>query len=143
MPFARILVAVDFSEVSERALEHALELAKKLGAEITVMHAYQIPIYDFPDGTIVPSAEHAARIADASQRHMDAMIARHGGTGVKLDGLLRQGGPADEILAVAKERNPDLIVLGTHARGAVGRAFYGDVALHVIRAATQPVLTFH
>jgi nucleotide-binding universal stress UspA family protein len=143
MPFERILVAVDFSEVSERALEHALELAEKLGAEVTVLHAYQIPIYDFPDGTIVPSAEHAARIADASQKHMDAMIAKHRERGVKLAGMLRQGPPAEEILAAAKELGPDLLVLGTHARGPLGRAFYGDVAVAVIRAATLPVLTFH
>lgn len=143
MPFARILVAVDFSDVSERALDHALELATKLHASITVMHAYQIPIYDFPDGTIVPSAEHAARIADAAQRHMDAMVDKRRDKGVAIEALLRQGPPADEILAVAKERSPDLIVLGTHARGPFGRAFHGDVALHVIRAATLPVLTFH
>ncbi len=143
MPFERILVAVDFSEVSVRALEQALDLATKLGASATVMHAYQIPIYDFPDGTIVPSADHAARIADAAQKHLDAMIARHRDDGVAIEGLLRQGSPAEEILAVAADRGPDLIILGTHARGAVGRAFYGDVALHVIRTATAPVLTFH
>jgi nucleotide-binding universal stress UspA family protein len=143
MPFERILVAVDFSDVSDRALEHALELAASLGAKVTVVHAYQIPIYDFPDGTIVPSAEHASAIAEAAQRHMDAMIARHKDRGVPLDAVLRQGAPADEILAVAKERGHDLIVIGTHSRGPFGRAFYGDVAMHVQRAATLPVLTFH
>lgn len=143
MPFERILVAVDFSDVSERALGHALELASTLSAALTVVHAYQIPVYDFPDGTIVPTAEHASAIADAAQRHMDAMIARYRDRGVALEAVLRQGSPADEILAVATQCKADLIVIGTHGRGALGRALHGDVALHVIRNATQPVMTLH
>jgi nucleotide-binding universal stress UspA family protein len=46
----RILVAVDFTETSDKAFDFALELAEKFGASVIAMHAFEIPIIGFPDG---------------------------------------------------------------------------------------------
>jgi nucleotide-binding universal stress UspA family protein len=54
--------------------------------------------------------------------------------------LLRQGGPVDEILAAAHEWEADLIVMGTHQRGAVARALLGSVSQGVLRRSNRPVL---
>ena len=62
-----ILVPIDFTHTSEKALDYALEFAKKLGARITLVHAYELPVYGFPDGALVASAEVAGRILESAQ----------------------------------------------------------------------------
>lgn len=139
--FQHILAPTDFTEPSEHALDYAVELAGKLGARVTVLHAYSVPIYTFPDGSYIPTAEVAASIAAAAQQQLDAAIAGRQDRGVALTGLLRSGATAEVICAVAGEIGADLIVMGTHGRGAFGRALLGSVAQNVVRYATQPVIT--
>jgi nucleotide-binding universal stress UspA family protein len=139
--FQHILAPIDFTESSEHALDHAVELAAKLGARVTVLHAYSVPIYTFPDGSYIPTADLAARISAAAQAELDAAIARRKDSGVALEGLLRSGATSEVICGVASEIGADLIVMGTHGRGALARALLGSVAQNVVRNATQPVMT--
>ena len=111
-----ILVPVDFTPTSEHALDYAIEFAKKLGARITLLHAYELPIYGFPDGALVASAEVAGRILASAQQGLSATVEKNKGRGVELRFLLRDGPPAHEIASVAKELHVDLVILGTHGR---------------------------
>jgi nucleotide-binding universal stress UspA family protein len=61
--------------------------------------------------------------------------------GSAIERLLSEGKPGEEIVAFAKERNCDLIVMGTHGRTGLERALLGSVAEQVVRAAPCPVLT--
>ncbi len=140
---ARILVAIDFSETSERALAFAIELARKVGASITVLHVYQIPIYGFPDGALIAGPEVAARLASAAQESLDATMARHRGCDVELTPMLREGVAWEEIGAAADEVKADMLVIGTHGRRGLARALLGSVAENVIRTVALPVLTIH
>lgn len=143
-PIKHILVPVDFTETSEAALDYAIELAAKLGADVTVMHAYELPIYGFPDGALVATADVATRISQAAQQALDATVNKRVDTvKVKLDRVLRDGVAWEEINLVAKERGANLIVIGTHGRKGLARALIGSVAEKVIRTATVPVLTVH
>jgi nucleotide-binding universal stress UspA family protein len=63
------------------------------------------------------------------------------GRGVEVSGLLRSGPPTQEICSVATEVGADLILMGTHGRGALGRALLGSTANAVVRSAPVPVLT--
>ena len=139
----RILVATDFTETSEQAVDWAIELAAPLGASVTVMHAYEIPVVGFPDGALIATAEIAARISDAARAALDAALARRSRRGVTLAGILRQGVAWEEINAVADEMDADLIVIGTHGRRGLARALLGSVAENVIRTAHRPVTTIH
>jgi nucleotide-binding universal stress UspA family protein len=141
--FKKILVPVDFDEPSERALAYAVALAKPLGAEITVLHAFEIPYYGFPDGALVVSAEMAGRIVGGTQAGLNALLAKHAGSGVTLKGLVREGPPADEIEGAAKATSADLIVMGTHGRRGLRRALLGSVTEKVSRTSTRPVLIVH
>jgi nucleotide-binding universal stress UspA family protein len=137
-----LLVAHDFDETSERALDEAIDIARKLAAKVIVAHVYSVPFYSFPDGSsLIPSAEEAARISEAAQRHLDNVIARRQAAGVEVQGILRAGVPEQELCQLADEVGADLLVIGTHARGAIGRALLGSVAQRVVRSAKQPVLT--
>jgi nucleotide-binding universal stress UspA family protein len=139
----RVLVPIDFSETSDRALDYAIELASRFGAEVTVMHAYELPIYGFPDGALVATVDVATRISEASQQALAAAVEKRLSRGVKLTSVLRDGVPWEEINAVANEINADIIVMGTHARRGLRRALLGSVAENVIRTTPRPVLTIH
>ncbi|WP_437687675.1 universal stress protein [Sorangium sp. So ce176] len=137
-----LLLAHDFDETSELALDTAIELARKLSAKIVVAHVYSVPVYSFPEGSsLIPSAEDAARLAEAAQRSLDQVIERRATPDVEISGVLRAGVPDEEICRLAGEIGADMIVIGTHARGAVARALLGSVAQRVVRSATVPVLT--
>ena len=139
----RILVPIDFTETSDRALDYAIELAQKVGASVTVMHAYELPIYGFPDGALVATADVATRISQASQEALQAAVSKREGRGVALTTVLRDGVPWEEIASVGNELDADLIVVGTHGRRGLRRAILGSVAENVIRTSTRPVLTIH
>lgn len=139
----RILVPVDFSEKSERALDYAIELAKKVGARITLVHAYEIPVYGFTDATLVATPDLAARLSDAAQKTLDALVESRRDRGVPMQAVLRNGVAWEEIAAVAKESQADLIVIGTRGRRGLARALLGSVAESVIRTSDVPVLTLH
>lgn len=139
----RILVPTDFTETSDRALDWAVDLAASVGASVTVMHAYEIPIVGFPDGALIATADVASRIADASRAALDACVEQRRGKGVPLDSVLREGVPWEEINRLADEVNADMVVIGTHGRRGLARALLGSVAENVIRTAHRPILTIH
>ena len=139
--FRRILAATDFTETSDRAIDAALELANRLGASLTVMHAYEIPVLGVPDGALIATPELAARMADAARAALDGTLKRLEGRGVQVQGILREGVAWEEIEHVADEIDADVIVIGTHGRRGIARALLGSVAENVIRTAVRPVLT--
>lgn len=141
---SHLLVAVDFNVTSEHALERALDLAQQLGASVTLLHVYSLPILRVADSDIVPSGAEAARLTAEAEKQLDDLLAKHARPGVSMTRHLRTGRPpAEEINATAAELGADLIVVGTHGRGILGRALLGSVALDVLRTATVPVLSVH
>lgn len=136
-----ILAPVDFGAGSDHALEYALDLAASLGATVHVLHVYQIPVYGFPDGAFLAGPEIATRLSEAAQKGLDMLVTRVAARGVKVQGHLRQGNPADEICEAAKSLKTDLIVVGTHGRHGIAHALMGSVAERVVRTSTVPVLT--
>ena len=140
----RILVAVDFTETSDKAFDFALELAAKFDARVIAVHAFEIPVIGFPDGALVATADIAARIQEAARQGLDAAVsARQGRGGVKIEATLREGAAQEEIKAVAEDSHADLIVIGTHGRKGLARALLGSVAENVVRTVKTPVLMIH
>jgi nucleotide-binding universal stress UspA family protein len=137
----RILVPTDFTETSDRALDWAMGIAARVGASLTVMHSYEIPIVGFPDGAIVATPEIATRIADASRAALESTVEQRRGRGVPVDSVLREGVAWEEINAVADAIDADLVVIGTHGRRGLARALLGSVAENVIRTAHRPIVT--
>jgi nucleotide-binding universal stress UspA family protein len=138
-----ILVATDFSAAAETALDDAIALASTLGARVYVMHAYQLAVIGFPDGTLVPSGSLAARIIDSAQKDMADCLAKRKDSSVEIVPLLKQGDPREAVLNTATEVSADLVVMGTHGRRGLARAFIGSVAESVVRTSPVPVMTIH
>ena len=137
----KILAPIDFSEVSNRALDYAVDLAAQVKASVSVVHVYEIPIYTFPEGAYITPPDVAAGLADKAQKSLDAAVSARRDRGVEISGTLTNGSPREEILRLAKEGHADLIVMGTHGRRGLPRAIMGSVAERVLRTSEIPVLT--
>lgn len=135
-----ILAAHDFAETAQFALEYALDLAERLGARLTIVHAYEIPVYGFPEGFAL-TADVVGRIQEIAGKALEGVVTRARRPGVEVDGMLRQGAAWSEIAAAATETHAGLVVIGTHGRRGLAHALLGSVAEKVVRTAPCPVLT--
>jgi nucleotide-binding universal stress UspA family protein len=129
----KILLATDFSQHSERAVDYALSLQAEYEAELTLVHVVE----EFPhawDMTAVTS--------DAAQRLEEAIPAAARESGL-IRSRIRFGRPYHEIVRFALENATDLIVLGVRGRNALNLAIFGSVAHRVIQQAPCPVLAVH
>jgi nucleotide-binding universal stress UspA family protein len=137
-----ILVPHDFSDTAEHALSYAIVFAQKFGARITLLHAYEVPAYGYPDA-FVASFELMSEVERAAQASLEVVKARAAAAKADVAVSLRCGNPWAEITAAAEETKADLIVMGTHGRRGFARALLGSVAEKVVRTAPCPVLTVH
>ncbi len=138
-----ILVPTDFGPCSEAAMDQAIDYARVFGAEIVLMHSFEIPIMGFPDGALVATAELTTRIMEGAQAGLEKQLADRKGAGITLRGLVKQGDPWSAVNETAAEVGAGLIIMGTHGRTGIARALIGSTAERVVRTATVPVLTVH
>ena len=142
MEIHKILVPVDFSEHSQRALDEAIGLARKFGAELHLLHCYQI----YPVGGVAPYdvvlPESLERTIEEAARGLLAEWANNAaGRGVHVRTHLSASAPAIGIADLAETLAVDLIVIGTHGYSGLKHALLGSVAERTIRIAPCPVLT--
>jgi nucleotide-binding universal stress UspA family protein len=137
----RILVPTDFSPPSHAALDMAIELGRRFGAEITLMHAHQVPSYLYPEGMMPVSADILADLERSIVAELGRLAAFASAAGVPAATRHAIGIAVDEIVRAASELPADLIVMGTHGRTGLRHALLGSVAEKVVRRAPCPVLT--
>ena len=135
----RILVATDGGAPALRAVEVAAQLAEQLSADIAILHVVDdarayVPDMGVLDDVVMAELRHQGvdALAQASAR-MPA--------GVKVERLLVDGDPADTIIATARQRGADLIVIGSDSRGRLAHFLLGSTADAVIRKAPCPVMS--
>jgi nucleotide-binding universal stress UspA family protein len=131
----QILVPIDFGEASEVALDYGRALARTFGASLHVLHVMENLFLRPMAGD--PSQLKAAAALHLSQRITDDDRAALQATAV----LETSDNPAEEIAKYATSHAIDLIVMGTHGRGALAQLLVGSVAERVVRTAPCPVLT--
>ncbi len=138
--FKHILVPTDFEDASEHALAVALNLAAKFDAKVTLLHATQLPPYyyaAYAEGLAWPTdeLEGQARTAldDAGKKAKERYS--------NVETVLADGEPSYKILETARDRDVDLIVMGTHGRRGVSRVLLGSVAEKTVRLSPIPVMT--
>jgi nucleotide-binding universal stress UspA family protein len=133
----RLLLATDLSEASTAATEEAFELATRLGASLLV-----VSVID-PGSLLLPSGRFRARMDQVRERRetiAQELVERGRDVGVQVSFLVWDGDPGDMIVAAAQAEDADMVVVGSHGRGAMGRLFLGSVSEHVVRHAPCPVL---
>jgi nucleotide-binding universal stress UspA family protein len=139
-----LLVATDFSESSEAAFLYGREFAARFGATLHVLHvAPNILIGNLAAENYFASApELQKEVEDDARRQLHQMLVdTDRGGPASISAVLTAGSPAAAILEYAKDHEIDLIVMGTHGRGALAHLVMGSVAEQVVRLAPCPVLT--
>lgn len=135
--FRHVLVPTDFGDAARVAVDHAIALALRFDAKLTLLHAYELPRIDYGEVIQWPVQD----LEDQAQRALDRALAEVKALHPAVDGLVALGDPHTQILDVAKKRGCDLIVMGTHGRKGISRLLLGSVAERVVRFSPIPVLT--
>ena len=132
----RILLATDLSEASEAAARQAIDMARDLGANLLIVSVIDPAMRGAPGGRVERMDQRRAVRESAAQQ----LVLRGRKAGVPVSFLVWEGEPGPAIVEAAQSEGADLIVVGSHGRGRVGRFLIGSVSDHVIRHATAPVL---
>ncbi|MBE0429834.1 MAG: universal stress protein [Thermoleophilia bacterium] len=143
----KILIATDGSRRSEKAASKAIEMAQSCSGSLNIISvvdagsprsAIDIDPYDIEDESILKELdEKKKKPEEAFVERISNMAAE---SDVKAGTEVRIGDPADEILDYAKETASDVIVIGSHGRGAVASAVMGSTSLNLVRKGNVPVL---
>lgn len=138
-----VLVATDFSEPSEVALTYGRHFARMFGATLHVMHVVENVMARFAaDAYPVLLPDLQKEVEDAGEKRLMAALTPDDLTELHAVPVVRtSAAPAAAIVEYAKEAGVDLIIMGTHGRGAMAKLLMGSVAERVVRMAGCPVLT--
>ncbi len=133
-----ILVATDGSDGASLAVDHAIELAAKLGASLeTIAVIEQRTDYD---NAIVDPDEVDRTLRDRAAAALDAVEAEATAAGISVETTIRSGVPHEEIVACAADSDVDAIVVGAQGGSGLRRALLGSTVDGVVRLADRPVL---
>lgn len=131
-----ILAAIDHAD--HPAVKVAVDLARPLGAKVALMFVVDPSLGLTPDTGYAYLTTHEAQLV--AGEHILHEIERIVPTNSGMFTCLREGKPAEEILAFAKDFQADLIVIGTHRGGLLRNIFIGSVSQAVVQRAACPVL---
>lgn len=131
-----ILVPIDYSEVSDNALQYAIELSRYTQADLILLNIYKapVPIIEMPVVTVpMPDLE------QENLQRMKAIENKIGGE-VQVESIIRSGFVVDEILNVIKEKEIDLVVMGITGAGKISETLMGSHTTSLIKKTLTPVL---
>src|SRR3954471_16478146 len=138
-----ILVPTDFGSAADAALLYGRELAARFGATLHLVHVVDsFQIAGFPEAYGDLTAKLQADLEDAARQTIDARLLDSDGSGPRTArAVITSIAPVISIVDYALAHGIDLIVMGTHGRGALAHFMMGSVAERVVRSAPCPVLT--
>jgi len=146
--FKRLLVPVDGSPLTERAMEVSIALAKQLGAAITGFVAEPLPPIPpgpRPDGFLEDEPRDNDELtASRAETVLARFAAQAGAAGVEFNGHHDKAARVDRaIIAAAESQDCDMIVMVTHGRGAFGEFLFGSQTKAVLAGSKLPLLVLH
>ena len=136
-----ILVPIDFSESSLKALHYALPLAEKFGARVTLINVIE-PRFS-PEEMMMPSEmlELKSELVKGAWDRLETLAHEAIKPAITSTTAVEVGRPYEEIVAAAKKHKTDLIIIATHGRTGLRHFLIGSTAERVVRHAPCPVLT--
>lgn len=139
--FRKILVPVDFSDVTDKVLQEARALARQFGAKTWLVHV-AAPEPDFIGYEVGPAYIRDSLARDLRDQHQRLQAYQDTFTSEGLDAtsMLVPGIPVRKIVAEVERLAPDLIIVGSHGHGALYNLLMGSVAESIVKHATCPVL---
>ena len=140
----RILVATDFSDCSNEALDYAIYLARNFGADLYLLHAFGLPFFSHTGvspGVHPEVHQWIKEVKKDAASQLNDLAEKIRKEGAKVHPIFKEGTPFIEILKSAGEIPADLIVMGTHGRSGLSHVLMGSEAERVVRKASCPVFT--
>ena len=143
MLFQNILAAYDGSKASNKALDHAIELAKLTpGAKLDVVHAFDFPRVFIGEAMAPIPASVNQEIYELAEQTVEELRTRLKEAEVDAEVVMIQGDAAEVILEYAKQKQSDLIVIGSRGLGGIREFMLGSVSHNVVQNAKIPVLIY-
>jgi glycine betaine transporter len=134
----RILVPIDFSECSSKALQYALPFAQQFDATVLLLHVCE-PFIPMPEMSAVDVGLIQAQVRESSQRQLRELQVSLPEE-VTCEATIRLGRPFVEIVQAAKDLDADLIIISTHGRTGISHVLLGSTAERVAQRADCPVM---
>lgn len=144
--YKHVLAASDFSDLGDRALARAIDVAIEFHAKLTLVHVIPSPDTPNPMYAHYEVRAHVEKLEESRSRARDALSARAGdhereeSEKVDLNFEVRVGEPAEEILAAALEHKVDVVVVGSSGKRGFQRWLLGSTAEKVVRGSLCDVL---
>ena len=137
---AKILVPIDFSPCSQKALQYAVPLARRFGASITLLHVVEPIVYsmDYGYGPVSRQIPNETMLKQTRTK-LNSLGKKIAGSPHLAETIVRTGAVYFEIAEVARAREIDLIILGTRGCGEVNHLVIGSTAEKVVRHAPCPI----
>jgi universal stress protein A len=135
---SRILVPVDFSEPSVKALQYAAAFARQFGARVELLHVLE-PMYGAARFRPLIYEHYASITRPVAEEQLNALAAEHGRE-IRIASSVHLGNAAQVIAEHARKQRTDLIVLATHGYTGLAHLVLGSTAEKVVRQAPCPVL---
>jgi universal stress protein A len=137
----QVLVPLDFSDHSQRALQYAVSFAAQFSAKLTLLHVVEPVVYpsEFGYAPVAVDALNKSSLESAQER-LDAFAAKKVPARLRNQTLVRTGTAFDEIARAARDVNADIIILSTHGYTGLKHVMLGSTAERVVRHSPCPVL---
>jgi nucleotide-binding universal stress UspA family protein len=130
LPIRKIVIGLDGSKRSARALPIATEIARLYGAELVLLHVVDLSWCHYPEVARPHELAQAEQYLARELEHLD----------VRARSCIVEGTASEKILEVVEAEKADLLMLASHGRSGVARWYYGSVAELIIRQARCPIL---
>ena len=144
--YKHVLIATDGSDLANKALEHGLALAKCNNANVSVVTVTE-PWSAFEmaqqarEHRLDPVGQFEATAAESAKRILDDALKQAAACGVSVEGIhVKDQYPAEGIIATARDKGCDLVVLASHGRRGLPRLLLGSQAYEVLTRCTVPAL---
>ena len=142
MQIKTILFPTDFSNGARAAMDYALSLAQDYKAKLLLLYVIQdISIAEWYIPSTLSVADLVEDMQKSAWKEMDKWAAEATSRVKDVEKLVERGVPFVEIIRIAREKNADMIIIGTHGRTGIDHMLFGSTAEKVVRKAPCPVLT--
>lgn len=139
--FKNLLCAVDFATPSLRAVEYSLSLAQEAGGRLTLFNAVEWFSEEPGWESAVEVPDYRAQMEEQVLKRLQEIVPREVRDWCEVEVVVRSGKAYRQLLALAEEKNADLIVMGVRGRNPLDIMLFGSTTQHVVRHARCPVLT--